>query len=79
MEKLANFKKKLKTPKTNSLAYHTVLIGQTLKQYRKVLKVLERNPKSGRQLLACVLLKSFKFFLPDPYYEPLSWFMITDC
>jgi len=53
-----------------------ILIGQTLKQYRKVLKVLERNLKPGRLLLACVLLESFKFFPPDPYYEPLSWFMI---
>jgi len=26
--------------------------------------------------LACVLLESFIKFLVDPYYEPLSWFMI---
>jgi len=53
-----------------------ILIGKTLKQYRKVLKVLERNPKPGRLLLVCVLLESFKFFPPNPYYEPLLWFMI---
>jgi len=27
--------------------------------------------------LACVLLESFEKFLVDPYYEPLSWFMIS--
>ena len=24
----------------------------------------------------CVLLEGFRKFLVDPYYEPLSWFMI---
>jgi len=27
--------------------------------------------------LVCILLESFIKFLVDPYYEPLSWFMIT--
>jgi len=36
------------------------------------------NLKSGRLLFPCVLLESFEFFPPDPYYEPLSWFMIQD-
>jgi len=30
----------------------------------------------GRLLLVCVLVESFKKFPVDPYYEPLSWFMI---
>jgi len=28
--------------------------------------------------LACVLLESFIKFPVDPYYEPLSWFMMMD-
>ena len=27
--------------------------------------------------MACVLLECFENFLPDPYYVPLPWYMIT--
>ena len=35
------------------------------------------NLKSGRLLFPCVLLESSENFPPNPYYEPLSWFMIA--
>jgi len=32
--------------------------------------------KPSRVVLTCILLENFIKFLVDPYYEPLSWFMI---
>ena len=39
--------------------------------------ILDINLKPGRLLFPCVLLGSFKIFLADPCYEPLSWFMTS--
>ena len=44
---------------------------------RKILKVFETSVGFLGWFLACVVIGVFVNFLVDPYYEPLSWFMIT--
>ena len=39
--------------------------------------VFSNQRKLLRWFLACVLLECFHNFSLDPYYEPLSWFMIS--
>jgi len=51
-----------------------ILLGQS--KTINVRKVLEINLKPGRLFFPYILLESFENFLPNPYYEPLSWFVI---